>query len=126
MKKTVLALMVFAVLPLSVHAAEFKIHETETEIIVEYNGDANGKSSSDKVVVQPEANSAPVQVAVAPSNASGEDEEETRSAGKLARKAQAVAKVKERVAREKREKWKTRNLSTISPDDYYQAQSVPE
>ncbi|TGU70198.1 hypothetical protein E4633_18540 [Geomonas terrae] len=126
MKRTLFALMVAAVLPLSAHAAEFKIHETDNEIIVEYNGD--GKAAVMPLEIAPvEVKPAPTQVAVSstPSPVE-EDEEETRSVGKLARKEQALAKAKERVAREKREKWKTRNLSTISSDDYYQAQSVPE
>ncbi|WP_129127989.1 hypothetical protein [Geomonas oryzae] len=128
MKKTILALTIAAVIPFSAHAAEFKIHETETEIIVEYNGDAQGKSSSDKVVVTPvEVKPAPVQVAKAPSKANKEDdEEETKSVGKLARKQQELARAKARVARAALNAKKNRDLSTTDPNDYYQPQSTPE
>jgi hypothetical protein len=128
MKKTIIALTIAAVLPISAHAAEFKIHETDTEIIVEYNGDAQGKSSSDKVVVSPaEVKPTPVQVANAPSNAGGEDdEEEAKSVRKLERKKQEMARAKARVARAASDARKNRNLSTFDPNDYYQPQGFPE
>ena len=128
MKRTLIALMVAAVLPLSAHAAEFKIHETDTEIIVEYNGDPNGKT----IVKSVEAAPAEVKPASVEASASSRkslaagDDEETQSAGKITRKAQALTKMKEREAREARAARMNRNLSTISPDDYYQAQPVPE
>ncbi len=128
MKRTLLALTVAAVLPLSAHAAEFRIHETETEIIVEYNGDPNSKTISKSVEAAPaEVKPAPAQVVSSrPKALSSDDEEETQSASKWARKAQALTKVKDRVAREARAARMNRDLSTTDPDDYYQPQGVPE
>ena len=128
MKRTLLALTLAAVLPLSAHAAEFKIHETDTEIIVEYNGDANSKTISKSVDPAPaEVKPAPVQATASkPKAHASDDDEETQSAGKLARKTQVLTRNKDRVAREARAARMNRDLSTTDPNDYYQPQAVPE
>ncbi|WP_085811780.1 hypothetical protein [Geoanaerobacter pelophilus] len=109
MKMTMLGAILAAALSQPVSAAEFLIHETDSAIIVEYNGEPDGNTAvpnaaqiaTDKVAKAAEVKPvqvAPVPTKVAPVMASTDDEE-TVSERSKAKSESAVARSKARAAK---------------------------
>lgn len=138
MKRVLLSLIITGILPFTANAAEFIIHETDSVIIVEYNGEADHKTdvgrAADPKTAAKQAEVAPALPAGSPLKVAtakvvetaAKDDEEAPSARSKEKIEQSLERAKKRTARAARAAKKNRDLSTANPDEYYQPEYIFE
>ncbi|WP_136516095.1 hypothetical protein [Geomonas edaphica] len=127
MKRTLIALILAAALPLSAYAAEFKIHETETAIVVEYTGEPENKAMAKPVEAAPvDAKPVPAQSASTSKTSSADKVAAAKAKARTALQEQAQTRSAARAARAAQ--WVKMNSTAPppAPKDYYRAQEYPD